>query len=209
MAEIHSETDFFLCSISLEDHLKESLGQPIQLPEDLQEAFEEDWADSSEPSLLEFLSRTYGKRYERVYRDNSCNYESDLDAFFVYTVYAPANTFDWTWEQDCFLSIETGEPGDPRYVSYSPATVYQVGDCTGENGFLNWRLSWRAEPTRAGMDTVVFNRWNDRFQSGYSPSPSSMVSESCYETPIWCEKRKAHVGRIVGTRCPCLFTPYH
>lgn len=205
MAEIHNNQNFFLCSIPLEEHLKESLGEPLKLPSELQE----DLGDSSEPHILKLLSRNYGKQYKKVHRDNSYNHESDLDHFFVYTVYAPVGTSDWVWERDCFLSVEVGEPGDPRYVYYSPATFYRVDGCIGETGFLNWRISWQAEPIRKGMNTAVFNQWNEKFQFGHSQSPSSTVSESCYETPIWCDRRKAHVGRIIGTSCPCLFTPYH
>jgi hypothetical protein len=206
MPEIIYDPEFSCCEISLEDHLSNTLGRPISLPNGLSEALEEDWAINSEKEILRYLKGLTGKEYARAHRNNSCNVDNDLDHFIVYTVYTPVGTTDWYWVLNTFVSIEVGSLGDPRYVPYSEAEIYRV-DCLGGSGFFSWKLSWLAEPLpKCGRE--VPDEMNEKFRYGCSEYPTSEVREACYDEPIWVEKREGYVGRPMGLSFPCLFTPY-
>lgn len=206
MPEIHYDPDFSCCEISLEDHLSETLGRPITLPDKLSEALEEDWAINSEDQILSHLRESTGTEYVRAHRDNTFNEDTDLDRFCVYTVYAPKGESDWMWAADCFVAIEVGSPGDPRYVPYSEAEIYRV-DFLGGSGFFSWKLGWLAQPLpKCGREVPEF--LNEKFSYGYSSYPASEVREACYDEPIWVEEREGYVGRPKDLSFPCLFTPY-
>lgn len=219
MVEIRlGKAGIYDCSIDLDSHLHETFGKPLTLPEDLEEKLSEDWAIESEKDILNFLRKLTGKSYFRAQRDNTCNYETDFDRFFVYTVYSPEGVSDWAWADNCFVTIEIGDPGDPRYVSYSPAQIYQLKDeCIGDTSFLTWRLSWRADPIGCGFkgsSEEELESLNERFSYGYSHSPTSEVIDSCYGDPIWSgdmpnEMREGYIARIKGSSRPVIITPYH
>jgi hypothetical protein len=212
MAEIIYDPEFHYCVISLEDHLKESLGQPLDLPEELQSLLEEDWLESSSSEVLGHLKELTGKQYTIAYRDNSCNYETDLDRFFVYTIFSPSDSQDWAWQDDCFVSVEVGQPGDPRYVGYSPARIYRCGGTIAESEFLTWKLSWRASTIGCGAGKMTqreIDSINERFSYGYPHIPTSTVVDSCYDTPIWSEEHCGYLARVKGSPSPVVLTPSH
>ena len=98
---------FDCCSLISELHVKSSLGEPMQLPPSIESSMDEE-------DLLQLFFLIKGVPYECVVRDNSYNHETDLDQFFIYSVYAPKGTADWLWQRDCFVLVEMGYPGDPR-----------------------------------------------------------------------------------------------
>ena len=72
-------------TINLEEHLRETLGEPISLPECIENLLGEHWANSEEvePSLLSLFELMTGSEYFQVWRDNTYNQENDLDSFAV------------------------------------------------------------------------------------------------------------------------------
>lgn len=206
---------WFLCMLSTREHIRATLGEPMRLPPSIQYSSEEsEFSTDSEADLVSLFSLIKGSQYEQVARTNTCNYESDLDEFFVYTVYAPAGASDWLWQRDCFVTVEVGGRGDPRYVSYEAAQVYDLGDNQlAETGFLSHTLSWYArylphrEIDENSKEANFIEKTNYELDSSCSSNPTSRLGELCYGDPIWVEKYQGFVARPKGSRFPMIFDP--
>lgn len=197
-------------TINLKAHLKETLGEPIKLPECIENLLEDNWANSEEvePSLLSLFELMTGFEYKEVWRDNTYNQENDLDSFAVITVYADINCPDWCWRRDVFVAVEIGSGGDPRYSAYAPARIYCLEDgCIGDTGFLEWRLGYWCEPICDRYDETLIDSINDRLGCGYSGYPYGELESFLEAKPIWSESRQAFVGRLEGIPFPVKILP--
>lgn len=84
---------FDCCSLDANAHIENSLGEPITLPPSIQETLEEaSFCQEVEDDLLSLFGLMKGCEYERVARDNTYNHETDLDQYFVYSVFAPVGS---------------------------------------------------------------------------------------------------------------------
>jgi len=199
------------CTLSAADHISESLGKPLELPECIETLLGEHWANSEEvePNLLQLFKLITGADYKQVARDNTYNSESDLDSFFVWTVYADVDCPDWCWRSDVFIVVEMGSGGDPRYSAYGSAQVFRLEDaCLGDTGFFDVVLGWWAEPIRASYDSAAIDSMNDRIGIGYSSHPYYELESLLYSKPIWSDRRNAFIGRFKGSPYPSVLTPH-
>lgn len=198
------------CSIDTSFHLAETLGSPIVLPDAISDLLTEHWAnsDAAEPSLLALFALIAGADYQQVYRDTSYNSDNDLDSVFVFTVYAPVGCSDWCWQRDCFVVVEIGSDGDPRYCSYSPGQVYRLDDTMlGDCCFLDWHLGWWLEPVSDRYDPSALDSINDRCSSWYSSAPYYELIEATYAEPIWSNRHGCYIARPKGIGFPCKVSP--
>lgn len=198
------------CTIDLDFHVAETLGQPLKLPEAIETLCAEQWANSDEvePNLLALFELITGTPYQQVARDNTYNCENDLSGFMVFTVYAPINCSDWCWQRDVFVVVEIGAGGDPRYCGYSPARIYRLDDITiADCGFLDVTLGWWLEPISDRYDRSELDSLNDRCSSCYSSSPYHELTEATYSEPIWSESRGCYVVRPKDCAFVCRAMP--
>lgn len=198
------------CSIDLDFHLAETLGQPIKLPDVIETLCADHWANSDElePNLLALFELITGTAYQQVARDNTYNTENDLSGFLVFTVYAPIGCADWCWQHDVFVAVEVGAGGDPRYCAYSPARIYRLDDTTiGDCSFLDWHLGWWIEPISDRYDRADLDSLNDRCSSCYSSSPYYELTEQTYAEPIWNESRGCYLVRPKDCAFVCRAMP--
>lgn len=209
MANITQDSDYELCTIDVYSFLEESLGAPLKLPENLRESLDENWATEVAPDLCSYFSSLTGKEYEEVDRNNVYNNENDFDSFFIYSVFAPVGSRDWIWEEDCFVTIEIGGHGDPRYVAYDSALVYQVSDTLGDSGFFSWNIGWLALPISKRDSGNDLEKVNELLSQGYSSCPTSEIRDLVVSGPVWSEKRQGYVARLLEHPRPVLLTPYH
>ena len=199
------------CALSAADHVRESLGSPLELPDVLQSILCEHWAssDEAEPNLLQLFKLITGATYQQVARDNTFNGENDLDTFFVWTVYADTACPDWVWRRDVFVAVEMGFGGDPRYSAYGPAQIFRLEDvCLGDTGFLDVVLGWWATPIDERYDPQLIDSQTDRIGLGYSSHPYYELERMLYAAPIWSERHKAFLGRFRNTPYPVKLLPY-
>lgn len=195
-------------TLNAEQHISESLGRPITLPEELEEALAGDYVTQHEEAVLEYLEELTGVPYEQVHRDNTYNYEQDLDSSLLWSVFAPVDCSDWIWAHDVFVAVAIHQGGDVR-GNYGPDQLYRV-DCIAETGFLDVVLSWYLDPIR---DREQYERelddLNQRLDRGYSRYPygelEKMLSPGC--KPTWSEKRQAWMVKVDGIPIPCTITP--
>lgn len=209
------KSNYELCFINTQTHIDTSLGEPVLLPPSIQERLEEcDFAEDANEDLILLFSLMKGCKYEQVVRTNTSNYETDFSDFFIYTVYAPAGSSDWLWQRDCFVTVEIGSTGDPRYVGYSVAQVYDLGDnLLAETGLLSNRMSWYArylphkEIDENSDEASFLEKTNEELESFYSSNPTYRLGELCYADPLWVEKYQGFVARPEGSRFPMIFDP--
>ena len=196
------------CALSWEQHCAESLGAPLKLPPSLADRLSERWAMESEEDLLALFALITGQTYQQVWRENTYNQENDLDSFAVVTVYADTECSDWCWRRDCFVVVETGAGGDPRYCSYSAAQVYRLEDsCIGDSCFLDWRLGYWLTPVSDQYDGAELDTLNDRCSATYSSWPWGELNEGLESAPVWSDKRGAFICRPKGISFPCIMQP--
>lgn len=209
MANVIFDSDYELCTIDVESFLEESLGKPLTLPEGLREALDADWATDSSEELCAYFQSLTEKEYYEADRNNVYNNENDFDSFFVYTIFAPVGERDWIWTEDCFVTVEIGGPGDPRYVAYSPALVYRVPGTLGDSGFFSWNIGWNASPISSKSFETSLDDLNERLSPGYSSYPTSELRGLAQSDPIWSEKRQGFLARLRNFKVPVLLSPYH
>jgi hypothetical protein len=196
------------CSLSWEQHCAESLGEPLKLPPSLADRLSEQWAIECEEDILALFALMTGTKYKQVWRDNTYNSENDLDQFALITVYADTDCSDWCWRRDCFVVIETGAGGDPRYCAYSAAQVYRLDDsCIGDTCFLDWRLGYWITPISDRYDASELDQLNDRCSATYSSWPWGELIEGLESAPVWSDKRGAFVCRPKGVPFVCTVEP--
>lgn len=198
------------CAIDMAHHVAESLGSPLKLPSSMDDNLSADWAatESNHADLLRLFELMKGCEYKEAYRDNTCNNQSDLNNFMVFTVYAPAGCPDWAWARDTFVVVERGSGGDPRYSAYGAAEVYSLDDTTvAECGFLDLQLSWWLEPIGELYDPSLLDDLNDRLSAGYSSSPFYQLEECAYAPPVWSEQRQGYIVRPKGVPYACRAVP--
>ena len=209
------KSNYELCFIDTETHIETSLGKPMTLPPSIQERLEEcDFASDANEDLISLFGLIKGCKYEQVVRTNTSNYETDFSDSFIYTVYAPAGSSDWLWQRNCFVTVEIGSTGDPRYVGYSVAQVYDLGDNSlAETGLLSDRMSWYArylphkEIEENSNEASFLEKTNEYLDSFHSSNPTRNLGELCYADPIWVEKYQGFVARPEGSRFPMIFDP--
>ena len=214
MKNLNIDKNYFdRCSIIVSEHIENSLGKPITLPPSVQETLERViFCEEAEEDLLSLFTLMKGCKYEQVALDNTHNYDNDLDQFFVYTVYAPSGTSDWMWKRDCFVTIEMGSGGDPRYSVYGTAQVYDLGDDQlGDSGFFNWTLGWYARYVSNGEATwdtdSAIEAVNNELSQGWGTHPTSHLRNLCYSDPIWVEELEGYVARLIREKYPMVFYP--
>ena len=197
------------CStISWEQHCAESLGSPLTLPPTLADRLGEQWASECEDDLLALFALITGATYQQVWRENTYNQENDLDSFAAVTVYADANCPDWCWRRDCFVVVETGAGGDPRYCSYSAAQVYRLeDDCIGDTSFLDWCLGYWLTPVSDRYDRAELDQLNDCCSACYSSYPWGELIGNLESEPVWSDKRGAFICKPKGIDFPCMVEP--
>lgn len=189
------------CSIDTAGHLEATLGQPLELPDNLDSS---DWVSESEEALCRWFTQLTDKQYEHVTRDNTYNSENDFSSNFVFSVFAPLDCSDWLYSDDVFIVVETHLGGDVR-GNYGPFQVFRV-DNVAESGFLDWTLGWYAEPINskavdylAKLEDSELNRANEEMGVGYSSCPSSHLINRLImpgTTPTWSERLNCWVGRL-------------
>lgn len=197
-------------SINLEAHIAATLGEPLELPECMADLLSEHWAcsDEAEPQLLSLFKLITGADYRQAWRENTYNQENDLDNFAVVTVYVDTECQDWCWRRDCFVAIEIGSGGDPRYSAYSQARIYRLDDdCIGDTSFLDWRIGYWLQPISDQYDASVLDSINDRLSVGYSSYPYGDLRDALYAEPIYCETRKAFIARPRDVAFPVIVSP--
>lgn len=196
------------CAIDSQQHIENSLGSPLKLPDCLQDQLSEKWANECEDDLLSLFKLMTGEDYEQVHRDNTFNSENDLSHFFVFTVYADAKSVGWVGLRGCFVVVEIGSPGDPRYASYGSAQVFHLDDTTiGDSGFLDWNLSWWLDPINSDYPAESIDWLNDRCSYGYSSNPFHELTQNTYSDPIWSEKHGKFLIRPKDSSFPCFCHP--
>jgi len=188
-------------TLDTDGHLEASLGQPLTLPEYLEDAMLSDWATASEDALCRWFARLTHRTYQHVTRDNTYNSENDFSSNFVFSVYAPEDCSDWLWSDDVFVVVETHLGGDVR-GNYGPARVYRV-DSLAETGFLDWVVGWHASPINqdsvsylADCECKELQAVNDRICIGYSSHPTSEVREHLWQgtEPVWSDRHGCYVA---------------
>jgi hypothetical protein len=181
----------------------------MKLPSALAEKLSDKWANECEDDLLALFELMRGVEYKEAVRDNSYNSENDLDSFFVFTVYTPADASDWCWSRDSFVVVEIGAGGDPRYSAYGPAMVFDLADCClGDTQFFEWKLGWWAEPINAKKyDDATLDPLNDRISSFYSSSPFCELENLTFSKPIWIEKLGCFLARFKDCNFPVKLMP--
>jgi hypothetical protein len=195
-------------TLSAEEHVRESLGKPIKLPEELEELLNGDYVTQHEEQVLAWLEELTGVPYEQVHRDNTYNYEQDLDSSLLWSVFAPVDCSDWIWAHDVFVAVAIHQGGDVR-GNYGPDRLYRV-DSLGETGFLDVVLSWWLDPIR---DREQYEReldnLNQRLDRGYSGYPYGELEKmlAAGSKPAYCTKRQAWMVKVDGIDVPCTITP--
>lgn len=196
------------CAIDSQGHIKSSLGEPLTLPDCLQDQLSEKWANECEDDLLALFKLMTGENYKEVHRDNTYNSPNDLSQFFVFTVYAPVDCPDWCWHRGCFVAVEMGTPGDPRYCSYSPAEVFYLDDdCIADTGFLDWNLGWWIDPINSKNNPNEIDWLNDRITPGYSSEPYYELTKELFFEPIWSDEKESFVARPKDCNFACKVMP--
>lgn len=214
MAAIADKRFWDCPTLEAEEHLSQSLGEPLTLPEALADKLETGWATEHEPELLRWFSRLTHKTYVQVHRDNTYNSENSFDHNFVFSIFAPEDASDWCWADDVFVVVENHLGGDVR-GNYGEAVVYRV-DSIGESGFLDWVVGWWAEPLADDVNPDILamredqelQRWNDRFSIGYSSWPTGEVRDAlASKEPAWSERHGCYVARLQDVDFPVKLHP--
>jgi hypothetical protein len=143
-------------SLSAEQHVVESLGNPVNLPEELEELLARDYVTEHEGEVLAYLEELTGVAYEHVHRDNTYNHEQDLDSSLLWSVFAPVDCSDWIWANDVFVAVAIHEGGDvrgnygpDRFIGWTPlprqasSTLCCPGTCPPYGIRTNTKASWR------------------------------------------------------------------
>ena len=195
-------------TLSAEEHVRESLGKPITLPEELEELLNGDYVTQHEDEVLAFLKDLTGREYEAVITDNTYNHEQDLDASILWTAFARVDRSDWLWAEDVFVAVAIHQGGDVR-GNYGPDSLYRV-DSIAESGFLDVMLSWHLEPIRDSEQYErELDRMNERLSQGYASYPYGELEGmlAAGSKPAWSEKRQAWMVKVDGIDVPCTITP--
>lgn len=196
------------CAIDSEKHIENSLGSPLSLPGCLQEKLSENWAIDCKQDLLQLFELITGEKYVQAYRENTYNQENDLSQDFVFTIYSDASCNDWCWRRDCFVVVEMGSPGDPRYCHYDSAKIYRLEDCCiAESGFLDWHLGWWLSPISKKYQSSDIDWLNDRLTPGFSCSPYYEMTKNCISEPIWNDRKNSFIVKPIGSDFPCFAYP--
>jgi hypothetical protein len=202
----YADQNFWDCpSIDTDEHIANSLGQPVKLPESIDTGA---WLSDVEDDLLAFFKEETGQDYVQQARDNTYNSEQDLSSQFVFSIFTPEDCADWCWSDNVFVSVETHLGGDVR-GNYSDFKIYRV-DNIAETGFLDWVCGWHASSLRdlAG-DAGELDEVNDELSVGYCARPTSRLGEllSPNTEPAWSDKHKAFVCRLADYAFPVLVEP--
>lgn len=212
---IVDKQNFDFCAIDSAKHIENCLGSTLAIPDELQDKINDLGLTYTtvEADVLTFLKEKTGMDYVRWCRDNTYNHETDLDQFFVYTIYVPESSTDPIWASNAAVFIEMGSPGDPRYVYYTGAELHLLQDGNmAESGFFNWVLNWHATPLNSsgpfyGYISEKIDEINTELDTGSTNYPTSRLRDMCYSDPLWVEKQEGFVGRVKDMKRPLVFYP--
>ena len=180
-------------------HIKAALGDPIELPEYIDNS---EWANLSD-SLRSYLSHLECGRIIEHVRDNTYNSENDLSAEFIYTIFAPHDVIDWLWANNIYVAIEKHLGGDVR-GNYSDFKVYNV-DNIAETGLFDIVCGWNVEPvgftnpSDRNLETI-----NERLEIGWSSNPTSMLRDYLLPNtePAYNKELNCYIGRLTDYPYP-------
>lgn len=203
---VSADPKYFECPVlDTEQHLKASLGEPLQLPDHIDSS---NWVSDEEPALLRWFARLTSQQYQHNVRDNTYNSDNDLSSNFVFSIYTPVDCADWCYADDVFVTVETHLGGDVR-GNYSSFQVYRLNDIA-DSGFFNWIVAWHAEPISKDYDSELpeLQSLNDRFCTGYSRWPTGEVCDNLVsKEPAWSDKIGAYVARLIDVPFPVILRP--
>lgn len=157
-----------------------------------------EWDNS--PEILEYLEQREGREYKLEFRDNVYNSENDFNQVFTFSVYIPAESEDWIYEDGAYVALCLHKGGDTR-GNYTFASLYKPREALGESGFTDWVLGWNVTD---GKGKPIASA--DRYQVGYSNNPTSELNRflehgkdahGLWESGVFYFKSKA-VGRIIA-----------
>ena len=126
------------------------------------------WDNS--PEILEYLEQREGREYKLEFRDNVYNSQNDFNQVFTFSVYIPADSEDWIYEDGAYVALCLHKGGDTR-GNYTHASLYKPRDVLGESGFTDWVLGW---DVRDGKKNAIASA--DRYEVGYSNHPTSELN---------------------------------
>ena len=127
------------------------------------------WDNS--PEILEYLEQREGREYKLEFRDNVYNSENDFNQVFTFSVYIPADSEDWIYEDGAYVALCLHKGGDTR-GNYTFASLYKPREALGESGFTDFVLGWSV--TDGKGDRIASA---DRYEVGYSNSPTSELNK--------------------------------
>jgi hypothetical protein len=157
------------------------LAQHYTVSEDLQEQFRQ-WQESQDEFLswfdlaVKFLN---SRNFFSAARDNTCNHECDLNQVFIWQVFqAKDEDRDWIYDRDAIVVIFPHLGGDIRHSYGGPVFCFPTGETTVPTSFCaSWHI---VKGQDAGGETLSDDDCQalcERWQSGYSASPSSRFSD--------------------------------
>ena len=188
-------------TLDSDSHISESLGNAINIPEDVESKLSGKYAAEVDDVLCRFFARRSHQEYTSVLRDNTYNQENDLDSNFIFEIFAPVDCGDWLYSDDVYVVIERHLGGDVR-GNYGEIEVYCV-DKIAESGFFDLVCGWWVDPISEDYDCDL-SELNDRLCVGYSSWPTGELRDRLMpETePVWCDRLGCYVGRLKGVEFP-------
>ncbi len=133
--------------------------------------------------------------YRLVAHDNIYNHENDFANHFVFAIYAPTDSIDWLWAEECYVAISFGRSCDPR-GRYSAASVWRFRWPPAECGFLDWCIGWWLT-----VDGEQCGSWSERCQIGYASNPTSELARVLAELRRNSGERLSDDDMRFGTDC--------
>lgn len=193
MTLIIDKEDWRNCQIDTDQHIAESLGRPMILPDCMKEAL------SDKEEVCKFLSCVMETKVVE-YADQETTTpiygeENDLSRQFSFKVYGDATgTQDFYWKRDVFVIINDRE-------------MYRCDDSLADTDFLTWRVNWFARPITERWDPVDLEDVNNAISEGYSSDPKFAVERELASDVKWVEKRQAYVCRFRNVPYATLLIP--
>jgi len=153
-------------SINTKGWIDAKLGSALRV--DWPSGEQPEWDNS--PEILEYLEQREGREYKLEFRDNVYNSQNDFNQVFTFSVYIPADSEDWIYEDGAYVALCLHKGGDTR-GNYTHASLYKPRDVLGESGFTDWVLGW---DVRDGKKNAIASA--DRYEVGYSNHPTSELN---------------------------------
>lgn len=141
------------------------------------------WCENSEDYQFVSLEKFFAEKGFVLVRerDNTYNYEHDLDQDMEYVVYGVPGISDWFWEHPSkmVVGISTHNGADIR-GGYSSVVICRFLDYPGQSGFFDRTVGWRVDKCYDRSEkTYISSEKIDRefaeWDWGYSNNPSYYV----------------------------------